>query len=126
LFANENIPIVSVMALRDAGHDVLSLSEGSPGATDEAALALARAEGRTLLTFDRDYGELIFGRGLPSPPCVIYLRFDPKTPTEPAEILQALFVQVAAAVEGYFFVVERDSFRRRPLPQADGNDVTPE
>jgi len=119
LLANENIPAASVAALRDAGYDVASLSETVPGITDETALALAREQDRVLVTFDRDYGNLVYGRGLPSPSGVIYLRFAPKTPTEPAEILQALFAQVAA-VEGYFFVVERDSFRRRPLPKPTG------
>lgn len=117
LLANENIPIFSIVALRNAGHDVLSLSEKSPGMADEAALALAREQGRIIVTFDRDYGELLFGRGLPSPLSVIYLRFTPQTSAEPAEILHALFEHGEAEVEGYFLVVERDSFRRRPLPR---------
>ncbi|WP_369406476.1 DUF5615 family PIN-like protein [Candidatus Thiosymbion oneisti] len=31
LLANENIPLASVSALREAGHDVGSVSERSPG-----------------------------------------------------------------------------------------------
>lgn len=120
LLANENIPIAAVLALRDAGYDVTSLSETAPGIADEKALALAREQGRILVTFDRDYGNLVYGRGLPSPPGVVYLRFTPRTPTEPAEIVQALLAQGATAVEGYFLVVERDSFRRRPLPKPTG------
>ena len=120
LLANENIPAASVAALRGAGYAVRSLSETSPGITDEAALALARDEGRILLTFDRDYGGLIFGRGLPSPPGVIYLRFIPQTPTEPAEVLQTLLAQGAKEIEGYFLVVEHESFRRRLLPKRTG------
>jgi predicted nuclease of predicted toxin-antitoxin system len=33
--------------------------------------ALARAEGRVLLTFDKDFGELAFRRGLQAAPGVI-------------------------------------------------------
>lgn len=68
LLANESFPISSVVALHRANHDVRSLTEESPGATDERVLAPARDENRILVTFDRDYGELIFGRGLPAPP----------------------------------------------------------
>ena len=56
LLANENIPIATVVALRDAGYDVTSLFETTPGIADEKALALAREQGRILVTFDRDYG----------------------------------------------------------------------
>lgn len=57
--ANENVPLASVHALRDMGHDVFSLPETSPGIPDEAALALAREQRRLIVTFDRDYGTLI-------------------------------------------------------------------
>lgn len=116
LLANENIPAASVAALRDTGHDVLSLSEESSGVADEIALRLARDQDRILITFDRDYGELIFARGLPCPPGVIYLRFVPATPTESAEIISALLARHGVQVAHHFLVVERDSFRRRPLP----------
>ncbi|MHB1938771.1 MAG: DUF5615 family PIN-like protein [Acidobacteriaceae bacterium] len=118
LLANENILMASVLSLRDAGYDVLSLSETTPGINDKAALTLACEQRRILVTFDRDYGSLIYGHGLPSPPAVVYLRFIPRTPAEPAEIVHSLLVQSVAALEGYCFVVERDSFRRRPLPVA--------
>ncbi len=116
LLANENIPLASVVALRNAGHDVTSLSETNPGTSDEAVLGLAREQGRIVVTFDRDYGNLIYAQGLASPPGVVYLRFIPRTPVETAEILLALLEQSAAALDGHFLVVDRDSFRRRPLP----------
>jgi hypothetical protein len=37
-------------------------------------LDLARAEGRWLVTFDRDYGELVFRRNLPPPPVILLFR----------------------------------------------------
>ena len=60
LLANENIRLATVEALREAGEDVLSVTEDSPGATDEAVIRWARQEGRIVVTFDRDYGELVF------------------------------------------------------------------
>ena len=53
--------------LADLGHDVLSARDRFPHASDEALLALAREEGRVLITEDKDFGELVFLRGLPHP-----------------------------------------------------------
>lgn len=64
----------------------------------------------------RDYGELVYRRSLPAPPGVIYMRFVPLTSTEPAQTLQSIFEQ-GIQIAGYFLVIERDSLRRRPLPE---------
>jgi len=80
--ANENVPVASIRRLRAAGYDVASVIEDSPGATDEAILWQAHTEQRIILTFDRDYGELIYRRRLPNPAGVAYFRFSPSTPEE--------------------------------------------
>ncbi len=116
LLANENLPLPSVIALRREGFDVLSISELSPGISDEDVLNLAKDQARILLTFDRDYGELVFKRRLPCPAGVIYLRFDPVSPTEPAQIIQSFLSRYGTDVIHHFIVLDRDSFRRRPLP----------
>ncbi|MBI2778727.1 MAG: DUF5615 family PIN-like protein [Gammaproteobacteria bacterium] len=116
LLANENIPLASVYALRQAGFDITAISELSPGVSDAHVLRLAEAESRALLTFDRDYGELIYVRGLPCPPGLVYMRFLPTTPTEPSQLLIKLFAQKKNIVQGYFVVLDRDSIRRRALP----------
>lgn len=116
ILANENIPLTSVRELRAVGHDVMSISERTPGIDDLSVIRLARNENRILVTFDKDYGELVYGRGLPSPPAIVYLRFIPATPLEPAEVLKALFAKGDLAVNGYFIVLNRENMRRRPLP----------
>jgi len=116
LLANENIPLSSVKILREQGFDIVSISEISPGLKDEDVLSLAREQSRILMTFDRDYGELVFNRRLPCPPAVIYLRFDPGNPVEPAVIIQTFFSRIEGEVDGYFFVLDKDSVRKRPLP----------
>jgi predicted nuclease of predicted toxin-antitoxin system len=114
--ANENIPMPSVRHLRQAGHDVAAIVEDSPGISDRDILARAASEQRYILTFDRDYGELIYRRGLPPPPGVIYFRFNPLTPTELAEHHILLIGQPSIALHGQFNVVERKALRQRPLP----------
>jgi predicted nuclease of predicted toxin-antitoxin system len=116
ILADENIPRATVMLLRKAGMDVCSASEDMPGAKDTALLERARSEERLLLTFDRDFGELIFRRKHQPPPAVVYLRFVPATPEEPASVLQQLLHHAEIELEGRFTVVMRDQVRQRPLP----------
>ncbi len=76
LLVNENFPAPATQALRSSGVDVFSVSEQLPGASDESVLAVACAQARWLVTFDNDYGELLFARRLPAPPAVLLLPRD--------------------------------------------------
>ena len=120
LLANENVPMGMVRRLRDMGHDVLAIVETSPGITDAAVLELARREQYTLLTFDRDYGELIYLKRLPVPQSVIYMRFVPTSPEEAVQQVAPLLADEGKLVQGYFVVLDRDNYRRRPLPGTGG------
>ena len=112
--ANENFPLLSVKRLRHAGYDIAAVVEETPGAEDEDILLWANREQRIILTFDRDYGELIYKMKLPSPGGVVYFRFNPSNPDEPAYcILQLLSKGIM--FENKFTVVERDRLRQRPL-----------
>lgn len=114
--ANENFPLQSVQLLRQADLEIASVTEDSPGIEDSEVLARAANEQRVILTFDRDYGELIYRLRLRSPKGVIYLRFRPHTPEEPASILLNLLQTEGLQFEEWFTVVERDQIRQRPLP----------
>jgi predicted nuclease of predicted toxin-antitoxin system len=74
LLANENVAAAVVDALRADGHDVVWIKEVGQGSTDDVVLALALAEDRVLLTFDKDFGELAFRLGCLATPGVILLR----------------------------------------------------
>jgi predicted nuclease of predicted toxin-antitoxin system len=57
-YANENFPLPVVEALRQRGHDVLTIQEtglSGQAVSDEAVLAFARAEQRVVLTFNRKH-----------------------------------------------------------------------
>ncbi len=60
LLANENFPYKSIYYLRDKGYDILSIGIDNPSIRDAEIMTIAINEERTILTFDRDYGELIF------------------------------------------------------------------
>jgi len=115
--ANEDVPLASIRRLRAAGYNVASIIEDSPGAKDESVLSWAHAEQRIILTFDRDYGELIYRRRLPTPVGVAYFRFAPITPEALAERFIELLEVGHITLEGQFTVVGRSWVRQRPLPR---------
>jgi predicted nuclease of predicted toxin-antitoxin system len=83
--ANEKFPVMSVLRLRDADYDVAYGSEDAPGTEDSLVLERAVREERIILTFDRDYGELIYRLRMPVPKGVVYFRYFPATPETPAQ-----------------------------------------
>ncbi len=114
--ANENIPLYSITLLRNVGHKVASILEETPGAKDPIILNRATKEELVILTFDRDYGELIYRHKFSAPTAIVYFRFDPKTPEEPANILLNVLKQKEISIEGKFTVIERNRMRQRLLP----------
>ncbi len=113
--ADENVPLPSVRLLREAGVDIEWVAERAPGAPDLQVLTLAGNGGRILITFDRDFGELIYHRGAPVPAGVIYLRLVPASPQEPAQLLLRLFAMPEIQLPDRFTVLERERVRQRPL-----------
>lgn len=112
--ANENIPQAAIELLREEGFDVASVSEISPSIKDEAVILLASMENRIIITFDRDYGELIFKHNLKHSAGVIYFRIQNFQPVEPAEILINL-LKTDLNFEGFFTVISETNIRQRKL-----------
>lgn len=118
LLADENVPHPSILHLRQAGLDVGSVREETAGISDREVLAKARAEDRLLLTFDHDFGELVYRRREPPPRGIILFRLIPGSPREAGSLLLAILSDGTVTLDGFFSVVERDHVRQRPLPVA--------
>ena len=141
LLVNENFPVPALKLLRAQGVQAEAVQELMPGAPDTTVLAYAVAHGHWLVTFDRDYGELVFARGEPSPAVIVYVRQQPVPPTRPAELLLSLlsaprpttyvvrpprgcrkvaephFLESRSdEVDGHFVTVSEQSVRLRRLP----------
>jgi len=116
LLANENFPSPSVQQLRDRGYDVAAVAESKGSLVDAEVLALGVAEQRCIVTFDRDYGELIFARGLAAPPAVFLFRMRSYRPDGPGRVLADL-LDSGAEFEGHFVLVDDAGHRKRPLPK---------
>lgn len=115
LLVNENFPLPALRRLREAGVTAEAVEELMPGATDVDVMAYARVQALWLVTFDRDYGELVFARGTPAPPAIIYIRQEPFPPARPADFVLALLDQ-PDEIAGMFVTVSERSTRKRKLP----------
>lgn len=115
--ANENVPGEVVEAVRQAGHDVAWIGELSPGVDDGAVLAAALADGRVLVTFDKDFGDMAFRQGKTATRGVLLLRPRLRSPSYLAEFLLAVLGQ-AITWEGSFSVAQEGKLRVVPLPVA--------
>ena len=115
LLVDENVPIASVITLRTAGHDVYSASERDAGTADEILLARAHAEGRLLVTFDRDFGDLAVHQQQSATAGIILLRFVPKSADEVSLLLTELLSRTDLMWAGRLSVVDRKHIRQRPL-----------
>jgi predicted nuclease of predicted toxin-antitoxin system len=113
--ANENVPGAAVRALREAGHDVDWVREDSRGAKDLVVLARSAREGRLLLTFDKDFGDLVFHEGADASPGVIVVR----AILAPEALAQLLLQTLGGRSDwaGHFSVVTANRVRMRPLPR---------
>lgn len=112
--ANENFPNPGIEYLRSAGFEVISISESWSGASDEEVLAKAVQEDLIILTFDRDYGTLIFRYQLATPPAIVYFRMKGQAPDEAAQILVAK-IKEGIEIAGHFTVIEHSGIRQRKL-----------
>jgi predicted nuclease of predicted toxin-antitoxin system len=82
---------------------------------DHDVMDRAVSERRIIITFDRDFGELIFARGVEQHPGVMLFRLVPTSPTEPAGLIRDI-LRLGLGLAGQFTVVERDKIRQRPIP----------
>ena len=115
--ADENFPRPALVALRNAGWKIFSVAEECPGSSDEEVAGLCSEGERILLTFDKDFGELIFRRGMSAGIGVVLFRLIPESPEEAADVALAL-VKSQPDLNGTFCVVTRDRIRVRPMHPA--------
>jgi predicted nuclease of predicted toxin-antitoxin system len=113
--ADENFPGPVIRHWREQGHDVFSVKEQMKGATDREVLERANAEGRVVVTFDKDFGELAFNVLEPATCGVILFRLDGETPqADNARAIGAVASRSDWA--GQFSVITSHRTRIRPLP----------
>jgi predicted nuclease of predicted toxin-antitoxin system len=109
LLANENFPLKSILFLKSKGFDIASIGTDNPSIKDNAVMGIAIEEERTILTFDRDYGELIFKHNYRPKKGVIYFRLNEYKADEPGRIIEDLVSKKKFDFDNALTVL--DSFR---------------
>ncbi len=120
LLVDENIHRIVVSRLRDADFDVEWIRQSSPGASDSEILGRADIGSLVFVTNDRDFGDLIFNKGLPSPYAILYTRLPHRLPNLTADLLIALLE--AGVPAGQMVTMKRDGNRTRPFPSGAIHD----
>lgn len=98
--------------LRECGHDVLAVRDVDPRLPDGQILARAVREHRLVITMDRDFGELVYRRGL-THTGVLLLRLEDATGEEKRAVVRAIFDEHGDALPGRFSVYQRGRLRMR-------------
>jgi predicted nuclease of predicted toxin-antitoxin system len=115
--ADENIPLAAVERLRAEGIDIASVAKLLAGQTDARVLEEANRDGRIVITFDKDFAELVFRDGRDVVAGVILLRVRPRSASEIAATLASLLTS-GRDWQGHFSVVDDRHIRMVPLSRA--------
>src|ERR1700677_685417 len=113
--ANENFPAGVVHWLRGQGEDVVHAAETLATQPDSVILQTALDQDRILLTFDHDFGELVFRHRHPPAPGIVLFRLHQLAPDLLIMNLENFFT-AKPILRGYFTVVSPGQFRQADLP----------
>ena len=111
--ANENFPFPSIKVLEKYGHKVRSISKEFQGIPDIEVINIAIRNKLVILTFDKDYGEIIFKNKLKNPPPVIFYRYKGPSTTFAGDILISLIEENHINFEYCLTVIEEFNLRQR-------------
>lgn len=111
--ANENFPRPSIILLRQNGFTIKSIQEEFPGISDDLVINMASEMNLIILTFDSDYGELIFKYSINNPPAVVYFRDKGSDPLFAGNLLLSILSKHEIVLLNSFTVVEEKNIRQR-------------
>lgn len=116
MLADENVPGLVVDSLRAAGHDVEWIAAFAPGRTDLDILDSCVRDARVLITFDKDFSELVYRSRRPAGCGVVLFRLPATQPIEMAKQILEVITQFESRLHGHFAVLHHDRVRIVPLP----------
>ena len=96
-----------------AGFDIKAIGIDDSSITDEQVMQIAINENRTIVTYDSDYGELIFRHGYKPEAGVIFIRVQPIEPLETAKIPEDLISQKTISFERTLTVIGSNTVRQK-------------
>ena len=111
--ADENIPELTLDLLRKQEIDIVSILSVGTGVKDRDVLRIANEQDRLLVTFDKDFGNLVFSTRMETKG-VVLLRFTPTSPEQVAQKLKAL-LDSGVELERNFVVLGEERIRVTPI-----------
>ena len=111
--ANENFPKPSVELLREAGFTTKYIAEEFSGISEVEVIEHAVRDNLIILTYDKDYGEMIFRYAKDNPPSVVFFREKGQDPMFAGQILLSILINGNTKLAGGFTVIETNSIRQR-------------
>lgn len=114
VLADEGVERQIVERLRADGHIVLYVAELEPGISDEIVLEAAVSSNAILLTQDKDFGELVFRKGLVAHG-VVLLRLAGSSHERKSDLCAQLFSRAPDDFVGKFCVITERSIRFRTM-----------
>lgn len=99
-------------ALRGLGHDAAYVGDRDPTLPDDDILDWAVADGRLVVTLDKDFGELVYRSGRPHAG-VLLLRLTAAGAGEKVQAVTDIFAQFAEQLPGKFAVYQDGRLRIR-------------
>jgi predicted nuclease of predicted toxin-antitoxin system len=115
--SNENFPLPSSRILQNDGHELYLIAQDCPGISDLEVISLAVKLDAVILTFDKDYGEIIFKHKITKPPSVIFFRFKGGMPTTAGQLLAEMILNDTIRIENRFTVIEETGIRQKKYPE---------
>jgi len=113
LLANENFPLESVYFLKSKNIDIISIQENFAGMTDIEVLKKTQKEGRIILTFDKDYGELIYKSKVKFTAGIVFFRLIPKSALSSGKLIYRIIKKIR--LEKRFTIISSKQIRQRIL-----------
>jgi predicted nuclease of predicted toxin-antitoxin system len=115
--ADMNVSMSTVRHLLADGHDAVHLREqGLERLSDAEIIEKAREEGRVIITFDLDFGDLM-AAGNEVLPSIVIFRLSEATPSNVSlRLSETLQLKEAELAEGAIVIVEDARYRTRLLP----------
>ena len=93
-------------------YDTISIRDINPRMPDDEILAIAVKEQRTVVTMDKDFGDLVFNSGL-NHTGVLLLRLETASAQEKLEVVQQIIKKYAAYIPHKFCVFKDGKLRMR-------------
>ena len=118
LLVDENLPPRIAVLLSDAGHDAVHVGDlDAAGWSDPEIVDLARADGRTIVSADTDFGALLASTGATEPSVILVREVVDRRPTDLAALLVRCIEQLEAQLTaGAMVALTPTGARVRRLP----------